>query len=64
MDERNSRLCTHQKNIEHYKRLLETKLNEIEQQYLERRLSEERFAIAMLDFMSPPKAHDGPRVHE
>lgn len=56
MDERIARLRTHHKNIERYQGLLKTKLNEVELQYLERRLSEERFAIAMLEFMSPPAA--------
>jgi hypothetical protein len=59
MDERIARLRTHHKNIERYQGLLKTKLNEVELQYLERRLSEERFAIAMLEFMSPPAASNG-----
>ena len=53
MDERTARLQTHQKNIERYQEMLKTRLSELELQYLERRLSEERFAIAMLDFMRP-----------
>ena len=53
MDERIARLRAHQRNIERYQDLLKTKLNEVELQYLEKRLSEERFAIAMLNFMSP-----------
>jgi hypothetical protein len=56
MDERIARLRAHQRNIERYQDLLKTKLNEVELQYLEKRLSEERFAIAMLNFMSPPAA--------
>jgi hypothetical protein len=67
MDERIARLRTHEKNIERYRDLLKTKLNEVELQYLERRLSEERFAIAMLDFMSPSaasKGYDLPRALE
>jgi hypothetical protein len=64
MSERSSRLGAHQKNVERYLRLLETHLTETERQFLEKRLSEERFAIAMLDFMGPPKAHDAPRIHE
>jgi len=59
MDERIARLRTHHKNIERYQGLLKTKLNEVELQYLERRLSEERFAIAILEFMSPPAASNG-----
>jgi hypothetical protein len=52
MDE-STRLSAHLRNIERYQNLLRTKLTEIEQQFLERRLSEERFAVAMLHFMSP-----------
>jgi hypothetical protein len=48
MDERIARLCTHQKNIDRYEALLKTKLNEFEFQFLERRLSEERIAMAEL----------------
>ena len=50
------RLNTHQKNIERYQDLLETKLSKVERQYIEKRLSEERLAIAMLQFMSPASA--------
>ena len=49
MDERSARLRTHQKNIDRYQGLLKTKLSEAEKQYLQKRLSEERIAIAMLD---------------
>ena len=42
-------LSTHQKNIDRYQRLLKTKLNETERQYLEKRVCEEK--IAMLQFM-------------
>jgi hypothetical protein len=52
MDERIARLRTHQKNIDRYQGLLTTNLSEAEKQYLEKRLSEERFAIVMLQFMS------------
>ncbi len=43
MDRERARLLAHQQNIERYVRLLETKLTELETQYLEKRLSEERF---------------------
>jgi hypothetical protein len=57
MDEkRTALLYSHQKNIERYESLLKTKLNEAETQFLERRLSEERFAIRILDYMALPKA--------
>jgi hypothetical protein len=53
MDEKIARLRAHQKNIDRYQRLLQTKLTEVEKRYVEKRLSEERFSIRMLDFMAP-----------
>jgi hypothetical protein len=54
MDEKRAAfLRTHQMNIERYQSLLKTKLTEAEVNFPERRLAEERFAVAMLDFMSP-----------
>ena len=53
MDETIARLDAHQKNIDRYQRLLKTKLNEVELQYLEKRLSEERFWMAMLNSRTP-----------
>jgi hypothetical protein len=65
MDQRIVRLRAHQKNIERYQSLLKTKLSEVETHYLEKRLSEERFAIGMLDFMAPPsKGYDVPGAPE
>jgi hypothetical protein len=46
-------LRTYQKNIDRYEGLLQTKLSEADRQYIEKRLSEERLAMAMLQFMSP-----------
>jgi hypothetical protein len=57
MEERIVRLRTHQKNIDRYQSLLKTKLSDVEQQFLERRLFEERFAVAMLQ--DPPRAPVG-----
>ena len=48
METRIVQLRTHQKNIDRYEGLLETKLSEVERQYIEKRMSEERLAIAML----------------
>jgi hypothetical protein len=56
MEQRIARLRTHQKNIDRYQSLLKTKLSDVEQQFLERRLFEERSAIAMLQ--DPPRATD------
>ena len=46
MNERIVRLRAHQKNVERYQSLLGTKLDDLEVQFLEKRLSEERLAIA------------------
>ena len=61
MDDKVARLRAHQRNIDRYEGLLQTKLSEVEKRFLEKRLSEERFAIRMLDFMAPPsKGYDLP----
>jgi hypothetical protein len=54
MDERIARLRAHRKNIDRCQGLLKTTLNSVELQFLERRLAEERSAIAMLEFSTPP----------
>ena len=48
MDERIARLRAHQQNIDRYQRLLKTKLTDLESQFLEKSLSEERLLMAML----------------
>ena len=48
MNDRIDRLRAHQKNIERYQALLKTKLSDVEQRFLEKRLSEEHFAVANL----------------
>jgi hypothetical protein len=53
MDKRAALLRAHQMNIDRYQSLLKTELCQAEANFVERRLSEERFALAMLDFMSP-----------
>ena len=53
MNGRIVRLCTHQKNVERYQSLLGTKLDDLEVQFLEKRLSEERLAIAILQTNGP-----------
>jgi hypothetical protein len=57
MDQSIARLRIHQRNIDRYNNMLKTRLTATERQFVERRLSEERFAIAMLQFMSPPNGH-------
>jgi hypothetical protein len=60
MTERVARLRAHEANVERYQRLLKANLNDVESQHIQKLLSEERFAIAMLDFMSPhaSEGHD------
>jgi hypothetical protein len=42
------KMTVHQNNIERYRRLLRTKLTDLEGQYVERRLAEERQALSLL----------------
>jgi hypothetical protein len=53
MSERVNRLRSHQRNIDRYQGLLKSGLSDIELRFVEQRLSEERLALAMLQFMSP-----------
>jgi len=57
MDERSTRLRNHRQNISRYENMLKTRLSEVELHFVEKRLSEERFKMAMLEFMSPPRAY-------
>lgn len=59
MSERIARLHAHLQNIARYEDSLKGALSELEVKFLEKRLSEERFAIAMLHFMSAPKGYPG-----
>jgi hypothetical protein len=56
METRVIQLRTHQKNIDRYRGLLETKLSKTERQYLEKQLAEE--TIAMLQ-LAPSHQADG-----
>ena len=58
MEKRTVQLRTHQKNIDRYENMLKTELTDRERQLVQRRLSEERFTIALLQFMSTPKGFD------
>ena len=55
METRAVQLRTHLLNIDRYKSLLDTKLSDVERQFIERRMSEERLAMAML--MNVPSHH-------
>jgi hypothetical protein len=59
MNERIARLRAHQPNIDRYENLLNINLTELEVQFLEKRLSEERIALAMLQFVGPSSAAHG-----
>ena len=48
IDEQLARLRTHRNNIARYRRLLKTKLTDIERQFIGRRLSEEQSAFERL----------------
>jgi hypothetical protein len=60
IDENLARLRAHRNNIHRYRRLLATKLTELERAYIERRLKEEHAAMAALSdetfpFTLPPE---------
>jgi hypothetical protein len=55
-DETVARLRAHDNNISRYRRLLKTKLSDIERQFLEERLAEERSALESLDQPAPNSA--------
>ena len=57
MDQTSARLRNHQRNIDRYQNLLKTQLSPSELRFVERRLSEERFTMAILRYMSPPSSH-------
>ena len=48
MDEKPAHLRNHRNNIGRYRRLLQTKLTDLERQFIERRLSEEQSAYERL----------------
>jgi hypothetical protein len=48
IDEKLARLRMHRNNIDRYRRLLKTRLTELEHQYIEKRLSEEQLALEKL----------------
>ena len=67
MSERVNRFRFHQRNIDDYQGLLKSGLSDIELRFVEQRLSEERLALAILQFMSPSnssKENDHPGTLE
>jgi len=53
MNERIARLRAHRRNIDRFQGLLKSRLSAVELRFIERRLSEERLALATLQSMSP-----------
>jgi len=53
MNARIARLRAHQRNIDRFQGLLKSRLSAVELRFIERRLSEERLALATLQSMSP-----------
>ncbi|MFK4488727.1 hypothetical protein [Bradyrhizobium sp. USDA 336] len=45
LDENLARIRAHRNNIHRYRRLLKTRLSQLERQFIERRLAEERSAL-------------------
>ena len=58
METRIVQLRKHQTNIDRYENMLKTELTDLEREFVQKRLSEERFTIALLQFMSAPKGFD------
>ena len=56
IDEQISQMRTHRNNIHRYRRLLQTKLTEIERQFIERRMAEERSKLESLTSSTFPIA--------
>jgi hypothetical protein len=48
IEENFARLRTHRSNIRRYRQLLQTRLTELERQFIEKRLSEEQSAVECL----------------
>jgi hypothetical protein len=48
IDDKLARLRTHRNNIDRYRRLLKTRLTQLERDYIDRRLSEEQSALDTL----------------
>jgi hypothetical protein len=62
IDEKLARLRTHRNNIDRYRRLLNTRLTELERQYIEARLSEQQSALERLAASTFPLAFQAPNI--
>jgi hypothetical protein len=61
IDEKLARLRMHRNNIDRYRRLLKTRLTELEHQYIQKRLSEEQLALEKLAASTFPLTFQAPR---
>jgi hypothetical protein len=61
IEENLARLRTHRNNIHRYRRLLATRLSDVERRFIERRLSEEQAAIDRLAGTTFPVTSPTPR---
>jgi hypothetical protein len=62
IDESLARMRTHHNNIRRYRQLLQTKLTDLERQYVERRLSEEQSALEIVANTALPFSLPSPRT--
>ena len=60
LDEQISQMRTHRNSIHRYRRLLQTKLTEIERQFIERRMAEEQSKLESLTSSTFPIAFKFP----
>jgi hypothetical protein len=60
IDEKYARLCAFRNNINRYQRLLSTELSELERQFIERRLAEEK---SEMESVARTKAAKTPHQH-
>ncbi|UWU77906.1 hypothetical protein N2603_05430 [Bradyrhizobium huanghuaihaiense] len=61
LDEDLARVRAHRNNIHRYRRLLRTKLSELERQFIERRLAQEQATLQCLSAESFPVAFTQPK---
>ncbi|MDH2347062.1 hypothetical protein QCM77_37275 [Bradyrhizobium sp. SSUT18] len=61
LDEDFARIRAHRNNIHRYRRLLGTRLSDIERQFIERRLAEEETALKALAVKTFPVAFTPPK---
>jgi hypothetical protein len=62
LDEDLARIRAHRNNIQRYRRLLRTKLSELERKFIERRLAEEQTALQPLASETFPVAFTIPKA--